>query len=796
MYHFSPEFFGSFDIAQTYGKHEQHSALSNWHLVYGMAKNPNLKCSKCLAQQLDIIIQKLEKTPKIAQKVDSIKPDQQLINWLQEANAQATQAGETQIGEPHMISTLPSSIRKHIDLSQPLTKSDDEPTPCPDFLVNINALYEDGKIDPVIGRQREIRSLLEILSRKSKNNPILLGEAGVGKTAIVEGLAGQITTGDVPDQFKNHTVYSLDLSTLMADTQYRGAFEKQIQKLFQFVKSQHGKAIIFFDEIHMLIGAGKTDGGIDGANLLKPALARGDLQCIGATTYQEYQKYIMSDSALDRRFRALHIAEPSPEATIEILLGLSDRLEAHHGLSISHEAVYSAVFLADQYVWDRNFPDKAIDLIDEACAAKKFSIESVPSDMIALEEQLRRKKTLAKTDRADEELHQEIAHLESETQKKRVDHQQSVKKLKEFAALKKQIDVLRVQQESAERNGDYETASRLKYSEIPALEKNLADSTVNTSLSRDDVADVLSRRTGIPKQKILTSKQDKILTLENFLHRRVLGQSQQLSEIAETLVAAYAGLGHKHQPLGSFLLTGPSGVGKTETAKSLCEFFFESQDKLIRIDLSEFSEKHSVTKLIGSPSGYVGYDDGGQLTEAVRKNPYCVILFDEVEKAHRDFCDILLQIIGDGRLTDNKGRVVSFAQTCIILTSNSKNIRSELKPEVLGRMDAILTYEHLKPAILRQIVQHEIKQLNNQLAARKIEISCRDCVIEKIVRDGSDQNYGARPLKNTFKRLIARPLAHKLLTEDLDSTQIDFNLNEHDEVTLYEGLPQPIHQAS
>ena len=787
MYSFSPEFFGSFDIAQTYARHQQHGTLTPWHLLYGMAKNPNLNCSQPLSNQLAQIQKHLANCPQVTGDMPNIKPDSTLMSWLQAANAQATESGQSEIAETHIVHTTPPFITKQLGKHwyQPdQTHNNSDNPPLPTFLINLNQQCQAGKIDPVIGREREIRSLLEVLSRKNKNNPILLGEAGVGKTAVVEGLAHHITAGDVPEKFKNHTVYSLDLSILMADTQYRGAFEKQLQKLFQFVKSQHGKAIIFFDEIHMLIGAGKTEGGIDGANLLKPALARGELQCIGATTYQEYQRYIMSDSALDRRFRGIKIAEPSAEATIEILLGLRDRLEAHHGLSITNQAIYSAVFLSAQYVWDRNFPDKAIDLIDEACAAKKFSIESMPSHIIALEEELRRKKTLAKTDRADDKLINEINTLEAECHDHQQRWQQDVKKLKEFAALKKHIDTLTSQQDMAEKSGDYETASRLKYAEIPALSQNLAEYNINTSLSEDDVADVLARRTGIPKSKILTTKQEKILTLESFLHQRVLGQTEQLSEIAQILVAAYAGLSDSSQPLGSFLLTGPSGVGKTETAKSLCEFFFDTKDRLIRIDLSEYSEKHAVAKLIGAPSGYVGYDDGGQLTEAIRKNPYSVILFDEVEKAHPDFCDILLQILDDGRLTDNKGRVVSFAQTCIILTSNSKNITAELKPEVLGRIDAILNYNHLTAETLRRLVAHEVELLNDTLKPKQLKISLSDSMVTKLLQQGCNDEYGARPLKHTFKKVIARPLAHQILAQDLQNTDIHFDLNQHDEVNL------------
>ena len=744
-----------------------------------MAKNPNLKCYESLSQKLPKIENRLAKLAKARQ--GEIRPNSELVQWLKEASALATEASLTEIAETHILGALPKELVTFLGDGLPQMSAESQ---IPDFLVNLNELCLDGKIDPVIGREQEIRSLLEILSRKTKNNPILLGEAGVGKTAVVEGLAHHITQKDVPEKFRDHTIYRLDISGLMAGTQYRGSFEKQIQKLRTFVKDACGKAIIFFDEIHMLIGAGKTEGGIDGANLLKPALARGELPCIGATTYQEYQKYIMSDSALDRRFRPVQISEPSAEATIEIILGLKDRLEAHHGLSIENEAIYSAVFLSAQYVWDRNFPDKALDLIDEACAAKKFSIESMPTEIISLEEQLRQKKTLAKTDRVDNELVAEIYAMEEECDQKKSQWQEDVKQLKEFAALKKQIDVLTSKQELAEKAGDYEAASRLKYAEIPELEKKLGSYNIKTSLTKDDVARVLARRTGIGKEKILTSKQKKILELEPFLQRKVFGQSHQLTEIAEILMASYAGLSDNSRPLGSFLLTGPSGVGKTETAKSLCEFFFENQEKLIRFDLSEYSEKHSVAKLIGAPSGYVGYDDGGQLTEAVRKQPYAVILFDEVEKAHSDFCDILLQILDDGCLTDNKGRRVSFCQCCIILTSNSQAIENELKPELIGRLDAILTYDHLDKPTLKKLVASQLADLNESLKPKKITVRLSSKVEELVLKNGFHTDYGARPLKSYFKKLITRPIARKILEEELPPSIIRFDVSEHGEVSL------------
>ena len=767
MYRFSADLGGSLDIARTYATHHKHPYLSALHLVYGLAKNPNLSAHAHLSQKLSEIEESLSKTPQLSEESfdpGKLAPDQSLISWLQESNALATEQGSEEISERHLLACVPGKIKrffKGLDTENIISEKEEER---PNFLVDLNERAAAGKIDPVIGREREIRNLLEVLGRRSKNNPILLGEAGVGKTAVVEGLANLIVRGDVPEQFQDTTLYSLDLAALMAGTKFRGEFEERLQKLLKFAQSQHGKALIFFDEIHTLMGAGKTEGGAsDGANLLKPALARGDLKCIGATTHNEYQKYIMSDSALDRRFRPIIIREPSVEASLEILLGLKDRFEAHHGLSISQEALHSAVFLSERYIQHRHLPDKAIDLIDEACSAKKFAVESMPSELIALESELRAKRTLSQTEKRDAHLMQQIEELEKVCQEKKARWEQEVKQLREFAALKKIIDQRMFDQSNAEKEGNFEEASRLKFSEIPSLEKRLASYKVSTSLEKEDIADVLSRQTGIPKEKILASKQERILKLEEFLNTKVFAQKEVLHEIAETLISSYAGLGDETRPLGSFLLKGPSGVGKTETAKALSEFFFEHADQVIRVDLSEYSEKHSIAKLIGAPSGYVGYDEGGQLTEAVRKKPYSIILFDELEKAHPDFADLLLQILDDGRLTDNKGRTISFRNTCILLTTNSQNIEADFKPEVLGRLDGVLTYNSLNPEAMKLLVQRELDLLNQSLLSKNITVSLSQDFKDLICSGGYHPQYGARPLKSFFRKKVVRPMAHKVL---------------------------------
>ena len=622
-------------------------------------------------KQIELLIEKL---PSIKSDFDpsSLKPSSHLVAWLSAANSIVTQEGKEEISEDHLITSAPKEIipfLSNLSFDDNQSVTDEEQ---PDFLVDLNQLAREGKLDPVIGRTTEIRSALEILGRRSKNNPILVGEAGVGKTAVIEGLAGLIENGDIPDTLTGQTIFSLNLGSLMAGTKYRGEFEERIQSLLSFMKQQAGKAILFIDEIHMLIGAGKTDGAMDAANLLKPALARGEIKCIGATTQEEYQKYILADSALDRRFRPVTIKEPTPEDTIEILLGLKEKFEAHHGVTISDDAIYNAVFWSKQYIQHRNLPDKAIDLVDEATSAKKFSIEAMPAELITMEADLRSKKTLALTEKNNEELNQEIEILSTKLDQQKEFWLKEVSNLKEVASLKKTLDSLQFAQKKAEKEGNFEQASQIKYSQIPAVKSQIDTSNVSFDLTKEDVADVLSRQSGIPKEKILSSEQERILQLENYLNRSVYGQKDAIHEIADTLIASHAGLSDPTRPLASFMLSGPSGVGKTETAKTLSRFFFNADDQVIRIDLSEYSEKHSVAKLIGAPAGYVGYDEGGILTEAVRKKPYAIILFDEIEKAHEDFADILLQILDDGRLTDNKGRTVSFRNTMIFLTTNSK----------------------------------------------------------------------------------------------------------------------------
>jgi len=640
---------------------------------------------------------------------------------------------------------------------------DEEGTEAPSFLINLNELAKDGKLDPVIGRTKEIRAVMEILGRRGKNNPVLVGPAGVGKTAIVEGLALAIIKGLVPDILRGKTVYSLDMGSLMAGTKFRGEFEERLQSLIKFLKEQAGEAILFIDEMHQLVGAGKTDGAMDAANLLKPALARGELNCIGATTHDEYRKFILGDSALDRRFRPVPINPPSVSDSIEILIGLKDKLEAHHGIKISDDAIYQAVTLSDQYISDKNLPDKAIDLVDEAASGLKLSAESMPPKLSEMENEIRSLKIKEKFEGHDKELSQKLKTLEGDfVEQKRV-WDEEVLNMKKMSELTNSLDKYRIELEKAERNADYENASKLKYSLIPEVEEQLKLVAHDWSLGAKDVASVINRQTGIPIEKILKDKQEDILELEGILNEKVFGQKVPLHEISETLLTSHAGLKDETKPLGSFLLRGPSGVGKTETAKALAEFIFGNQKQMIRFDMSEYSEKHSVSKLIGAPAGYIGYDEGGILTEAVRQKPYSVVLFDELEKAHSDFSDILLQILDDGHLTDNKGRVVDFKNTILFFTTNSKNLELDFKPEVLGRIDSILDYNPLDESVMGLLVEKELKQLNDRLVAKNTRLILSDELIRILGERGHDKKYGARPLSSVFNKLIIRPLSKSLL---------------------------------
>lgn len=767
---------GSLDIAQSKAIELKNTELAPVHLLYGLMKNPSSYSAEALIEVTDQVERLLEKVPRSSTEIaiDNIRPSGALSSWLTQAGGDAAQKGKQEICEKNLLKFLPNIFPQlNIDYSK-FGNFDEEKTEIPGFLVNLNDKAKEGKLDPVIGRTKEIRAVMEILGRRSKNNPVLVGAAGVGKTAIVEGLAEAIVKGSVPDILKGKTVYSLELGSLIAGTKYRGEFEERIQHLLKFAEKGAGQYIIFIDEIHQIIGAGKTDGAMDAANLLKPALSRGELHCIGATTEDEFQKYILKDPALERRFRKVPVREPSKEDSIEILMGLKEKFEGHHGIKITDDAIYNAVMLSDQYITDKNLPDKAIDLIDESASALKLSAEAMPAALEQLQSEIRNKRILVQVE-PNEDLELQIKKLQEQFDEGHMKWEQDVNALKKVSEIKNRGDRLKFDLDKAEREQNYEEASKIKYSLLPEIEKELQLCSHTWELTRKNIASVISRHTGVPVEKILKTRQDNLLELEEQLNKRVFGQEESLKEISETLLTSYAGLSDETRPLGSFLLKGPTGVGKTETAKALAEFLFDSEANIVRLDMSEFSEKHSVAKLIGSPAGYVGYDDGGVLTEAVRRKPYCVVLFDEIEKAHSDFSDILLQILDDGRLSDNKGRTINFKNTIILLTTNSKNIEMDFKPEVIGRLDSVLTYNPLKKDVMKDLVLKQIRLLQARLKNQKYSINFSNEVVSHLANLGYDERYGARPLASIFSKLIIRPLSKFVLGSNLkdESFQVD-----------------------
>ncbi len=769
---------GSLDIASSEALKKKNTELFPEHLLLGLIRNKSSYSSKAMKDNLKEVEGMIERLPKTSTplNLENIRPSSKLHEWLTVASGEAVQAGKTEVAEKHLLKFLPQFFPQlkvdYNKFSEPT-----EEIEVPSFLINLNELAGQGKLDPVIGRTKEIRSVMEILGRRAKNNPVLVGPAGVGKTAIVEGLAEQMVKGQVPDVIKGKTVYSLEMGSLMAGTKYRGDFEERIQNLLKFVKSKSGEVILFIDEIHQLVGAGRTDGAMDAANLLKPALARGELHCIGATTADEYQKYILNDAALERRFRSVPVNEPTKEDSVEILMGVRSKMEAHHGIKISEEAVYNAVFLSDQYLTDKNLPDKAIDLLDEASSALKLSAEAMPAKLVELEGELRSKKIYAQMEKDNKELKQEIEVLEKQFNEGKSAWEKEISSLKKVSDIKNRLDRLQFELEAAERNQNYEEASKIKYMLLPETMKELNAFQHDWVLGKKHIAQVISRQTGIPLAKILKSKQDAILGLEDFLGKRVFGQQAAIHEISETLIASYAGLSDETRPLGSFLLLGPTGVGKTETAKALTQYLFDNEENMVRFDLSEFSEKHSVAKLIGAPAGYVGYEEGGILTEAVRRRPYCVVLFDEIEKAHPDFSDILLQILDDGRLTDNKGRTINFKNTIIMMTSNTKNPKADFKPEVLGRLDAVLTFDPLNMSVMKELIDKQVKLLNERLKSKKVHLSLDAKAYRTLEEQGFDAQYGARPLNGVFQKLVTRPLSKKILEGNLAEGDIAMTWN-------------------
>ena len=649
------------------------------------------------------------------------------------------------------------------------------------FAINLNEAAAKGKLDPVIGRDDEIRRVLQILSRRTKNNPILVGEPGVGKTAISEGIAAKIVNGEVPENLKSRKIYSLDMGALIAGAKYQGEFEERLKGVVKEVVESDGEIILFIDEIHTLVGAGRSSGALDASNILKPALARGELRTIGSTTLDEYQKYFEQDKALERRFQKVMVDEPSPAESISILRGLKEKYENHHRVSIEDDALIAAVNLSHRYINNRFLPDKAIDLVDEAASKLRLEMNSVPEPIAELDSKIRqleiekeaikREGTSLKSEKLNEELNK--AKADRAVLSKKWDEEKGI--VTELNNLRQNIEDYKRDAAIAERSGDYGKVAEIRYGklaqaqqrleELTAKQAAIKDPIITESVTPEDIAEIVARWTGIPTGRLMESEKSKLLRMEEELHKRVVGQDKAISAVSDAVRRSRAGLSNEHRPIGSFLFLGTTGVGKTELAKALAEFLFNDESMMTRIDMSEYQESHTVSRLIGAPPGYVGYDEGGQLTEAVRRKPYSVVLLDEIEKAHPDVFNILLQVLDDGRLTDNKGRTVDFKNTILIMTSNLKfeELRTRMRPEFLNRIDEIVTFDELTREDIRKIVRIQMEILRKKLEEENVSLSFTRAFEDDMVENGYDPVYGARPVKRLIQRELVNRLAREIL---------------------------------
>ncbi len=731
----------------------------------------------------NVLVRAQETAQKMGDEFVSVEP---ILLALLSVNSTASRimkdAGCT---EKEMLSAIQALRQGQKVQSQ---SADDNYQSLEKYAKNLVDLARQGKLDPVIGRDDEIRRVLQILSRRTKNNPILIGEPGTGKTAIVEGLAGRIVRGDVPENLKDKQLYSLDMGALVAGAKYKGEFEERLKSVINEVTKADGRIILFIDEIHTLVGAGGGEGAMDAANILKPALARGELRAIGATTLNEYQKYFEKDKALERRFQTVMVDEPDELSAISILRGLKERYENHHKVRIQDDACIAAVQLSERYISERFLPDKAIDLMDEAAAKLRMERDSVPEELDEItrrlaqleieREAIKREGDTQKIAQLDKDI-AELKEQETQFRAKWEGERQLINKIQQD---KQDIESLKLEAERAEREGDYGKVAEIRYSKLKALEDDIAkiqsqlanaqgdNSLVREEVTADDIAEVVSRWTGIPVTRMMQSEREKLLHLEEELHKRVIGQDEAITAVSDAVRRSRAGLQDPKRPIASFIFLGTTGVGKTELAKTLAEYLFNDETMMTRIDMSEYQEKYSVSRLIGAPPGYVGYDEGGQLTEAVRRKPYSVVLFDEIEKAHPDVFNILLQVLDDGRLTDNKGRTANFKNTIIIMTSNAtyEQLRATMRPEFLNRIDEIITFTPLTKDQIADVVRLQMKKVTDMLAPQGITLECTPQAISYLAEQGFDPDYGARPVKRAIQQFVLNDLSKKILSDEVD----------------------------